>query len=105
MRLEDIMDLPVPSLANPDGCHVYLWVTQSFLPDAFRCFEAWGVRYHCLLTWVKHSGMTPFSWMFNTEHALFGYLGGFAIAEMGHKVAFEGSEPSRESPEPQGLGL
>jgi N6-adenosine-specific RNA methylase IME4 len=89
MSVDDIMALPVPSLADAEICHVYLWVTHRFLPDGLRCFDAWGVHYHCLLTWIKPSGMTPFSWMFNTEHVLFGYIGRFELLEMGRKVSFE----------------
>jgi N6-adenosine-specific RNA methylase IME4 len=89
MSLEAILALPIADLAHPEGCHVYLWVTQRFLFEGFRCFEAWGVHYHCLLTWVKPTGMTPFSWMFNTEHVLFGWIGHLPLLKLGQKVAFE----------------
>jgi len=32
MSLEEIAALPVPELADPNGCHLYLWVTHHFLP-------------------------------------------------------------------------
>jgi N6-adenosine-specific RNA methylase IME4 len=47
------------------------------------------VHYHCLLTWVKPTGMTPFSWMFNTEHVLFGWIGHLPLLERGRKLMFE----------------
>jgi N6-adenosine-specific RNA methylase IME4/DNA-binding XRE family transcriptional regulator len=75
MSLEEIAGLPIPELADPSGCHVYLWVTHKFLPEGLELFKRWGVKYQCVLTWVKPTGMTPFSWMYNTEHVLFGRIG------------------------------
>ena len=31
MSVKDIMALPVGELADPDGCHLYLWVTTHGL--------------------------------------------------------------------------
>jgi N6-adenosine-specific RNA methylase IME4 len=88
MTLEQIAALPVADFAAP-GAHLYLWVTQRFLPDAFTMLEAWGFHYHCLLTWVKPGGFSPFSWMLNAEHAVFAYREPFEIARRGLKVAFD----------------
>lgn len=102
MEIDEIAKLPVLRLAlgqdafdNMDesqvvmgGCHVYLWVTQKFLPDGLRLFEEWQVRYQCLLTWVKPTGMTPFSWMYNTEHVLFGRIGSLSLEKLGVKLSF-----------------
>lgn len=81
----------VPAVAAEDGCHVYLWTTQRFMPDAFRLFGAWGVRYECVLTWVKPTGPTPFSWMYSTEHVLFGRVGSLPLEQKGIKLHFEAS--------------
>jgi N6-adenosine-specific RNA methylase IME4 len=89
MTLEEIAALPIADLAEPAGCHVYLWVPQRFVLDGSRLFEAWGVHSHCQLTWVKPTGMTPFSWQFNAEHVLFGWIGHLPILEKGHKITFE----------------
>jgi len=88
MSLEQIEALPVSDLAA-DGCHIYLWVTHRFLPDGLRLFEIWGVRYQCMLTWVKPTGVVPFSWMYNTEHVLFGRIGALALERNGMKLSFE----------------
>ncbi len=72
MSLDEIESLPVADLADPAGCHIYLWVTHRFLPAGLGLLERWGVAYECQLTWVKNVGMTPFSWMYDTEHVLFG---------------------------------
>ena len=89
MPLEAIRCLPVGELADSAGCHVYLWTTQKHLRDAFALFEAWGVSYQCLMTWVKPTGMTPYSWMYNTEHVLFGRVGNLPLERMGLKLSFE----------------
>lgn len=95
MDLEAIINLPIAELAA-ENCHVYLLTTHRFLPDAFGVFksEKWEVKYHCLLTWVKNVGFTPFSWMFSTEHCLFGWRGSFEFPNKGERVEF--SAPVRE---------
>lgn len=88
MTLDQIMSLPIPDLASEDGCHIYLWATHKHLPDAFDILEAWGAKYQCLLTWVKNVGMTPFSWMYSTEHCLFARIGNLDLLKMGKRLDF-----------------
>jgi len=52
MSLVDIEKLPVSSIAA-DNCELYLWVTQRYLPAAFRIVESWGFKYCQTLTWCK----------------------------------------------------
>ncbi len=94
MKIKEIGNLPIEKLADPNGCHVYLWTTHKHLISAFKVFKNWGVKYQCLLTWVKPTGMTPFSWMYNTEHVLFGRIGSLDLEKYGVKLSFE--EKSRE---------
>lgn len=89
MTLDEIAKLPISDLALPDGCHVYLWTTNKYLPHAFDLFETWGIRYQCLLTWCKNVGPTPFSWMYDTEHVLFGRIGTLELQKMGLRLSFE----------------
>jgi N6-adenosine-specific RNA methylase IME4/DNA-binding transcriptional regulator YiaG len=98
MTLDEIQGLPIPDLADPSGCHIYLWVTQKHLPDGLAFFEAWGVNYQCILTWVKPTGFTPFSWQYNTEHVLFGKVGNLDLLKTGVKLSFQapGREHSRK---------
>jgi len=91
MTLEEITSLRISDLADSNGCHVYLWVTHKFLPEGLRLFEKWGVKYQCVLTWVKPTGMTPFSWMYNTEHVLFGRIGSLSLLKLGMKLSFQES--------------
>jgi N6-adenosine-specific RNA methylase IME4 len=53
MKLAEIYNLDVESLAAEDGCHLYLWTTHKFLPEALKITAKWGFRYNCLLTWEK----------------------------------------------------
>jgi N6-adenosine-specific RNA methylase IME4 len=94
MALEEIESLPIPDLADTDGCHVYLWVTHKHLPNGLRLLESWGVRYQCLMTWVKNVGFTPFSWMYSTEHVLFGRIGSLELLKNGLRLDF--AAPVRE---------
>jgi len=80
-------DLPIAKLAESNGCHVYLWVTHKFLPYGLELFEAWGVRYECVLTWMKPTAQ-PLWWKYNTEHCLFGKVGALALLEKGQSVGF-----------------
>jgi len=89
MTLEAIAALPIADYAMDDGCHLYLWTTQKHLPDALHLMAGWGFNYQCVLTWVKPSGMTPYSWMYNTELVLFGRRGSLPLERNGLKLSFE----------------
>lgn len=101
MTIEEIGKLPIADLADLDGCHVYLWVTHKFLPDGLKLFKQWGVKYECIMTWVKNVGFTPFSWMYSTEHILFGRIGSLEVQRKGLKLNFTGKvrEHSRKPDE------
>lgn len=88
MSIEEIKTMAIQKWADPNGCHIYLWTTHKFLPIAFKVFEEWGVKYQCLLTWVKNVGFTPFSWMYSTEHILFGRIGSLALLRNGIRLDF-----------------
>lgn len=52
MQLQDIVDLPVKSLAD-DTAHLYLWVPNALLPEGLRVMEAWGFQYKSNVVWHK----------------------------------------------------
>lgn len=52
MRTDDICGIPVQDMAA-DNSHLYLWVTNNFLPDGLRVMDAWGFRYITIITWLK----------------------------------------------------
>lgn len=71
MRTEDVMALPIEQIADESGCHLYLWATNNFLPDALKVMEAWGFRYVTTITWFKLGQY----FRGRTEHCLFGVKG------------------------------
>ena len=59
---------------DPQGCHLYLWVTNSFLKDGLKVMEALGFRYITNLVWAKdHFGLGQY-FRQQTELCLFGDL-------------------------------
>ena len=90
MSIDDIIAKGVP--AAPDS-HLFVWNTQKYLPDAFKCMEAWGFRYLFLMTWRKTRGMKPFNMpTYNSEFVLYCRRGspeGF-VDTKGFSTCFEG---------------
>lgn len=73
MKTKDIIELPVKQLYDPEvGCHLYLWTTNNFLPDALEVMEAWGFKYITTITWMKNVIGLGQYYRGLTEHCLFG---------------------------------
>lgn len=89
MEVDEIRALPIRQMAEESGCHIYLWTTQKYLPTAFNILADWGVEYQCLLTWVKDIGFTPFSFMYTTEHCLFGRYGTLPLLKVGKRLEIQ----------------
>jgi N6-adenosine-specific RNA methylase IME4 len=77
MSVGQIMALPIRQLAAEDGCHIYLWTTNKWLPRAFQVFDIWGVQYSQTLVWAKTPmGIGPGgTWAQSTEYVLVGRIG------------------------------
>ena len=89
MTEDELRELFIPDIAA-ENAHLYLWVTQKFLPMGLRLVTEWGFRYQCLLTWVKNVGFTPFSWMYSTEHVIFARKGSLDLLVLGKRLDFKG---------------
>jgi N6-adenosine-specific RNA methylase IME4 len=74
MKTADIMNLNVNDIAE-DNCHLYLWTTNNFFPDALKVMEAWGFNYKTTITWVKDRIGLGQYYRGITEHCLFGVKG------------------------------
>lgn len=77
MKVQEIIDMCdfVKKLADPQGCHLYLWATNNYLHDAMHVMSAWGFRYVTCITWVKDRMGLGQYFRGQTEHCLFGVMG------------------------------
>lgn len=81
MKLEDIMKLPVSSVAD-EKSHLYLWIPNALLPSGLEVMKAWGFEYKTNIIWekVRKDGMPDgrgvgFYFRNVTEILLFGIKG------------------------------
>ena len=75
MSVNDIISLPIHDMLSVDS-FVYLWVTQRFLPDAFKCIDAWCDRYRFTMVWHKPHGFQPIGLpQYNAEFVVVGSIG------------------------------
>jgi N6-adenosine-specific RNA methylase IME4 len=79
MKTAEIVSLkiggvPVRELAGANA-HLYLWVTNNFLPDGLRVMDAWGFKYKTAITWAKDRFGLGQYFRGQTEHCLFGVRG------------------------------
>jgi len=78
LKTDDIVKVIKNSgIFKPDstGCHLYLWVTNNFLPDGLRVMKELGFRYITNIVWVKDRfGLGQY---FRGQHelCLFGVMG------------------------------
>lgn len=71
MPVKDIMALPIGELADPEGCHLYCWTTNNYLPAALECIQMWGFEYITTITWLKDRVGLGQYYRGLTEHCLF----------------------------------
>jgi N6-adenosine-specific RNA methylase IME4 len=71
MSLEEIAALPVRELADPEGCHLYLWVTNNYLKVGLDLINRWGFEYVTTITWLKDRIGLGQYYRGVTEHCLF----------------------------------
>lgn len=74
MKIRDIVALPVESLAE-ENAHLYLWVTNNYLPQGFKVMWAWGFVYKTIVTWGKDKVGLGQYFRGKSEHCLFGTKG------------------------------
>lgn len=72
MKTSEIIKLPVQNLYDQnEGCHLYLWTTNNFLPDALEVVKAWGFEYVTMITWMKDKIGLGQYFRGLTEHCIF----------------------------------
>lgn len=71
MSLKEIASLPIKDLADPDGCHLYMWVTNNFLRRGLELLDDWGFEYVTIITWQKDRIGLGQYFRGITEHCIF----------------------------------
>ncbi len=76
---------------TPDeNCHVYLWVTNTFLPDGLWLMKELGVTYKTNIAWTKHQIGIGRYFRGKHELLLFGTIGrGWAVRTDANNIAGE----------------
>jgi N6-adenosine-specific RNA methylase IME4 len=76
MKTEAICDLGKPLQQYiEDDAHLYLWVTNNFIPDGLEVMNAWGFRYITCITWAKDKIGLGQYFRGQTEQLFFGVRG------------------------------
>jgi N6-adenosine-specific RNA methylase IME4 len=84
MTVKQIAALSVSCLAD-DNCHLYLWITNNYLPAGLEVMAAWGFRYVTAITWMKDRIGLGQYFRGMTEHCLFGVRGRLPYKVIGGK--------------------
>ena len=77
MKVRDIIALGdnLRPFIDPRGCHLYLWATNNYLPEALEVMKAWEFDYKTTITWVKDRFGIGQYFRGQSEHCLFGTRG------------------------------
>lgn len=49
-----LMEMPIPDILEPNA-HVWLWATDTFIDEACRMLEVWGLTRRSTFPWIKLS--------------------------------------------------
>lgn len=72
---------------DPSGCHLYLWVTNSFLEDGLKVMGSLDFKYKTHLVWAKDSYGLGQYFRQQTELCLFGVFGETLMTTNGEKTS------------------
>jgi N6-adenosine-specific RNA methylase IME4 len=86
----------VGEIAHDDSV-LWLWTTNSHLPEAFSVIEAWGFTYKTTLTWAKPQ-MGMGDWLRGqTEHCLMAVKGKPTVTLTNQTTVVEGKSPEHSA--------
>lgn len=60
MTDSEIMAFPINDFADKE-CDLFLWTTHTKLPLALSILQAWGFKYHALMSWDKQKSRLLYS--------------------------------------------
>jgi N6-adenosine-specific RNA methylase IME4 len=73
MSIDQIKNINIPAA---DDCHLFLWTTHKYLPQAFDIINAWDFKYIFCMVWHKNGGFQPFNLpQYNCEFCLYARKG------------------------------
>lgn len=99
MSVDDICAMPIGELAA-EQCHLHLWITNAFLFDAPKIFDAWGFEFKSSFVWVKPQiGMGNY-WRNSHEIMLLGIRGGLT-AGIRNQMSWIEHKRGRHSAKPE----
>lgn len=78
MTDDELAEIPVADFADPEGCRLFMWTTNKYLPRSFGLLERWGFKYGQTIVWAKTSHVPPFTTSIApqaSEYLLYGYSG------------------------------
>ena len=78
MKLDEIMNLAVPSISAPNS-HLYLWTPNTLLPSAIMVIIEWGFSYKTAITWMKNRSIFGYYFKGQTEQLLFAVKGSMPV--------------------------
>lgn len=76
MTIEEIKHLPVKEISSKNA-HLYLWVINKYIPDAYDIINEWGYKPSAMITWCKkpHGIGLGGTYVQTTEHLIFARRG------------------------------
>lgn len=75
MSIEDIANLPINKLANPESSVCFLWTIQSMLPQSFSILSKWNFKYRLTMAWDKGNGIVLGGFHYRSEFIVVGTMG------------------------------
>lgn len=100
MSIDDIKALPVSRCAAPNS-HLYLWVTNAFVDEAFTIARGWGFEPRTVLTWVKPGIGMGHYYRNNTEHVVFSVRGSLGCKLKNQPTSFMAPKSKVHSQKPE----
>jgi N6-adenosine-specific RNA methylase IME4 len=82
MTIEEIGSYFIEKIYHADDCHLWLWTTHKFFPDAMKLLADWSAKYVCTFVWHKPGGFQPIGLpQYNCEFCLYGRIGNPAFID------------------------
>ncbi len=115
-RIKRGADRHYPLLSTPDiiatilkcdlfrparSAHLYLWVTNNFLPDGLTVVNALGFKYKTLITWAKDRFGLGQYFRGQTEHMIFATRGNHLPPKARNRTTLIMAKRGRHSAKPE----